>query len=50
MQSESKQRLAILDALKEIAIIAVVLYHFGGRILTYGYLGVIGLISCTSMI
>lgn len=28
-----------IDALKGIAIIAVVLYHFGGT-LTYGYLGV----------
>lgn len=29
-----------IDALKSIAIIAVVLYHFGGGYLTYGYLGV----------
>ena len=29
-----------IDALKGIAIIAVVLYHFGGGYLTYGYLGV----------
>lgn len=29
-----------IDALKGIAIIAVVLYHFGGEYLTYGYLGV----------
>lgn len=29
-----------IDALKAIAIIAVVFYHFGGGYLTYGYLGV----------
>lgn len=29
-----------IDALKGIAIIAVVLYHFGGGYLTFGYLGV----------
>lgn len=29
-----------IDVLKAVAIIAVVLYHFGGGYLTYGYLGV----------
>lgn len=33
-----KNRSYRIDSLKSIAIIAVVLYHFGG--LTYGYLGV----------
>jgi peptidoglycan/LPS O-acetylase OafA/YrhL len=35
-----KQRISIIDALKGIAIIAVALYHYGGRYLPYGYLGV----------
>ena len=35
-----KQRNTVLDAIKGIAIIAVALYHFGGGILPYGYLGV----------
>lgn len=35
-----KNRFAELDALKGIAIIAVVLYHFVGTVLPYGYLGV----------
>lgn len=29
-----------IDVLKAVAIVAVVLYHFGGGYLTYGYLGV----------
>lgn len=33
-------RSIILDCLKGIAIIAVALYHFGGSLLPYGYLGV----------
>lgn len=35
-----KQRNLTIDALKGLAIIAVALYHFGGGILQYGYLGV----------
>lgn len=35
-----KQRNDSLDAIKGIAIISVALYHFGGGILPYGYLGV----------
>ena len=39
MESE-KKRYWSLDFLKGIAIIAVCLYHFGGGVLPYGYLGV----------
>ncbi|NLE24617.1 MAG: acyltransferase, partial [Clostridiaceae bacterium] len=35
-----KQRNILLDFIKGIAIIAVALYHFGGGILPFGYLGV----------
>ncbi len=35
-----KNRFIYLDFLKGIAIVAVVLYHFGGGYLPYGYLGV----------
>lgn len=35
-----KKRFAFLDALKGFAIISVVLYHFGGDVLPYGYFGV----------
>lgn len=35
-----KKRDSRIDALKGFAIIAVVLYHLGGNILPYGYLGV----------
>lgn len=37
---EQKQRNIFLDFIKGIAIIAVALYHFGGGVLPYGYLGV----------
>lgn len=40
IQTQSKSRFGELDALKGIAIIAVVLYHFVGTVLPYGYLGV----------
>ena len=35
-----KQRNIAIDAIKGLAIIAVALYHFGGGLLPYGYLGV----------
>jgi peptidoglycan/LPS O-acetylase OafA/YrhL len=35
-----KKRNATIDAIKGLAIVAVVLYHFGGNVLPYGYLGV----------
>ena len=38
--SFKKQRSITIDFLKGLSIIAVVLYHFGGNILPYGYLGV----------
>ena len=37
---EKDNRSIYLDFLKGIAIVAVVLYHFGGGLLPYGYLGV----------
>ena len=36
----TNKRNTILDTLKGISIIAVALYHFGGNVLPYGYLGV----------
>lgn len=35
-----KKRDSRIDTLKGYAIIAVILYHLGGNILPYGYLGV----------
>lgn len=40
ISDNNKQRSYLLDAFKGIAIIAVLLYHFGGGGLPYGYLGV----------
>ena len=34
------QRNQVIDAMKGLAIIAVVIYHFGGNYLPFGYLGV----------
>lgn len=38
--STSRKRSLLLDTLKGLSILAVVLYHFGGGVLPYGYLGV----------
>ena len=38
--TKNNKRNIFIDALKGISIIAVVLYHFGGEVLPYGYLGV----------
>lgn len=40
MRASQQNRSIELDVLKGIAIIAVVLYHFAGSVLPYGYLGV----------
>ena len=37
---EKTERNLAIDAIKGLAIMAVALYHFGGGILPYGYLGV----------
>ncbi len=38
--NSNKNRSVAIDAMKGLAIIAVVLYHFGANVLPYGYLGV----------
>lgn len=38
--TNKKQRNVMIDFLKGVSIIAVVLYHFGGELLPFGYLGV----------
>ena len=40
MTGTDQKRNIYIDAMKGLAIIAVVLYHFGGNVLPYGYLGV----------
>lgn len=40
MNAVKNERILNIDVLKALAIFAVVLYHFGGNVLPFGYLGV----------
>lgn len=40
IKTKEDSRSLLLDGIKGVSIVAVVLYHFGGNVLPYGYLGV----------